>query len=328
MRDNVKSLSITLWLVIFSFIATIFVVWGIQSTPGQSGPAVVATVNGVRITGAHFQETYRARRDSLRRMYGDQWNDKLIEDLDLRRRVLDGLITDTLLLQEADRLGLRVSDAELAQAIKTNPIFAEQGTFSRTRYLALLDANRLTPESFEDQVRNDLLRQKVIRLIREAVKVSELEAWEGFRTAQEKVQVTYVALPRSAEAKVKLEQLRERLEKGDSWEKVLQESGLKAMHPTAFTFREPVVDPSDSGSFRLAAFRLRKEGTLSPVVEGGQSFFLIKLLDRQVPDRETFDKTKETWIAAVRAAKQQQIVAEWIQGLRHRAKISVQGGLG
>ena len=107
MRDNLKSLSITLWLVIAAFIVSIFVVYGMQSAGPGAGrkTGAAATVNGERISWQEFQQAYRQQVDTLRRIYGDQWNEELIRDLGIRRQVLDGLITSRLLLQEAERYG-------------------------------------------------------------------------------------------------------------------------------------------------------------------------------------------------------------------------------
>src|SRR3990172_8211079 len=115
MRHNIKYLSITLWLVIASFIATIFLVWGMQSAGPGSGRdvAVAATVNGERISRLEFQRAYE--------------------------RALDGLTPPRLLLQEAERHGLSVSREELAAVVMENPLFAEEGKFRPERYRRLLE---------------------------------------------------------------------------------------------------------------------------------------------------------------------------------------------
>ncbi len=73
MRDNLKSLSITLWLVIAAFIVSIFVVYGMQSAGPGAGSATgaAATVNGERISWQEFQQAYRQQVNTLRRIYGD-----------------------------------------------------------------------------------------------------------------------------------------------------------------------------------------------------------------------------------------------------------------
>lgn len=330
MRNNVKSLSITLWLVIASFIATIFLVWGMQSAGPTAGrnPAVAATVNGEPIPWLEFQQTYRRQRDALRRIYGDRWKEDLVRELDIPHQVLNDLITSRLLLQEAERYGLTIPREELAAAVMQNPLFAEEEKFSRERYRRLLEVNRLTPEQYEETVRQDLLRQKLATLIQASAKVSEAETWETFRVAKEKVRVVYVSLPRSEENKARLEKLRGRAgQKGAPGGEVLQNSGLKSKRPKPFALGAAVVDPLDSRGFHLAILRL-KEGETSPVVEGGKSYFLIHLLHREAATIEAFDKEKETWMQQLLSEKRRRIWGAWVQELKRRAKIEIVQELG
>lgn len=325
MRKNMKSLSITLWLVIASFIATIFLVWGMQSAgPGTGGSlAVAATVNGEPIPQLEFQQAYSQQREALRQIYGDQWKEDLAVTLGIRQQVLDSLITARLLVQEAKRFGLTVSREELAAAITQDPQFAQDGKFSPERYRRLLDANRLTPERYEETIRRNRLRQKLAALIQASAKVSETEGWQTFRAAKEKVRVAYVSLPRSEESKTRLENLRARAgQQKTPWKKLMQNSGLKPEQPKPFVFGAAVVDPRDSQGFHLAILRL-KEGEISPVVEEGTSYFLIHLLDREDVTREAYEKERDTWMQQLLAEKRQRIWAIWVQELKRRAEIEI-----
>jgi parvulin-like peptidyl-prolyl isomerase len=324
-RNNIKSLSITLWLVIASFIATIFLVWGMQSAGPGSGrePTMAAVVNGERISFPEYQRAYQQELDLLRRLYADRWKEDLVRDLDLRHRVLDGLITSRLILQEAERNGLTVPREELAATIMGNPLFAEEGRFHPERYRRLLEANRLTPERYEESVRQSLLQQKLATLIQASAKVSEVEAWETFRTAKEKVRLAYVSVPRSEENRARLEKVQGQAgHKETPWETLLQNSGLKPERPEPFVFGADIVDPIDSRPFHLAILRL-KEGEWSPVVEGGKSYFLIHLLHRETVSREAFEKEKEAWMQKLLSEKRLRLWATWIQELKRRAKIDI-----
>src|SRR3989304_554004 len=110
-RHNIKYLSITLWLVIASFIATIFLVWGMQSAGPGSGRdvAVAATVNGERISRLEFQRAYEREREALRQLYGDRWNEDLARDLAPPRRGPGGRLATRSPIQVPERHGLSVS---------------------------------------------------------------------------------------------------------------------------------------------------------------------------------------------------------------------------
>ncbi len=322
-RKNIKSLSITLWLVIASFIATIFLVYGMQSAGPGGNVSVAATVNGEQISMTEFQRAYRQQVDTLSRIYGDKWNDDLARALGVRYQVLDSLITARLLVQEAERMGLSVPREELAAAIRQNSQFAVEGKFDAGRYRRLLDANRLTPERYEASIRQDLLRQKLAALVQASAKVSEAEGWEAYRAAKEEVRVEHVSLPRSDENKARLESLRERaVQEGTPWEQVMQNSGLKPNQPKPFVFGAAVVDPPDNQEFHRAILPLKKD-EISPLVAGGNSYFLIRLLDRKVPTREAYEKEKDAWMEQLLAEKRLRIWVTWVQELKQRAKIDI-----
>jgi hypothetical protein len=325
MRKNV--IQVTMWLVIVAFIATIFFVWGMESAGRGSGrePTTAAVVNGERISWPEFQRALQQQVTILRQMYGDRWRDDLIQDLDLSHRILDDLITSRLLLQEAERLGLEVSREELAAAVMENPLFTVDGTFRPERYRQLLQANRVTPERYEEGVRQALLRQKVTTLIQASAKVSDIEAWEAFRAAKEKVRVVYVSLPRSSENTARLEQLRTAAGRpGAAWGTVLQNSGLHPKQPAPFESGAAVVDPPDRREFHLAVLRLRP-GEWSQVVEGGKSAFLIHLLGRDSIGREAFEKEKASWTQRLLAEKRLRVWTAYVQDLKRRAKIEIAG---
>ncbi len=322
-RRNIKSLSITLWVVIASFIATIFLVYGMQSAGRGGNVPVAATVNGEHISMQEFQRAYGQQRDALRRIYGDKWEEDQAVDLGIRHQVLDSLITSRLLVQEAERAGFVVSREELAAAIRQNPQFAVDGTFSPERYRQLLDANRLTPEQYEESIRQGLLRQKLATLVQASAKVSEAEGWETFSAAKEEFRVAYVSLPRSEESKTRLEDLRARAgEKNTPWDKLLQNSGLKPKQPKPFVSGAAVVDPLDAEEFHLAILRL-KAGETSPVVAGAKSYFLIHLVERKAPTQDAYEKEKAAWMEQLLLEKRLRIWATWVQELKRGAKIEI-----
>ncbi|MDY6906157.1 MAG: SurA N-terminal domain-containing protein [Thermodesulfobacteriota bacterium] len=145
-----------------------------------------AVVNGKIITARQFQNRYYQLRENYRRQFGGQLNDELLKMLNLKEQAMDQLIAEALLLQKADEMGLRVSDRELAAAIKQMDVFQRNGVFDKAFYNAQLQRNRLTPENFETLTRRDMLTSKLRSLIMDRVKVSEKEArtWYNWENAE------------------------------------------------------------------------------------------------------------------------------------------------
>jgi peptidyl-prolyl cis-trans isomerase D len=180
--------------VMFVAIVVVFVFWGIGSVVGGQKAQVVARINDQMIDPTEFYRTY----NNLARMYADIYKDKLqpemLQNLNLKSQAMDQLVRAELMRQEALRLGLRVSDAELEQSISTVPTFQQNGRFDKDVYLRTLRANNFTPGEFEEAQRDELLARKLQELVASGVQVSEAEVRDRYRFDNEKVDLNFIKL--------------------------------------------------------------------------------------------------------------------------------------
>ncbi|MCD6326233.1 peptidylprolyl isomerase [bacterium] len=194
MRKHMKKLSIFLWLVIAAFIGTIFVVWGTgkQGLEGRSGDAI-ATVNGDEIGREEYIDAMRRYSEYYREIYKDRMTQEILDSLDIENRALQELIQRRLMMQEATRQGIVVTDAEVTAEIeKTKAFQDENGNFSPSRYMKILSMNRIPPERYEYSIRQ---RQKVDRLrnlVTSSVRVTDEEVKQQYLEKSEKVKCKYV----------------------------------------------------------------------------------------------------------------------------------------
>jgi len=322
LRNSFKTIFFpVMWFVIITFIGTLFY-WGMGTRADSGNPGVLATVGDTRILRSEYAEAYKQQEEFLRRIYGQQADARLFEAMNLRQRVLEDLINRVLILQEAERAGVTVTEGELVAEIKATPVFATDGKFSRERYLELLRANGLTPETFEGQIRQDLLRRKMVELVRGTAKVSEAEARAAFRAAKEQVAVEYVAFPAGGEGRQAAEKFRAGVTAGTPWETAATEAKASVKRTDPFTLGRAVVAVADAEPFSLAAFRL-KTGQISPVVEAATASYVLRLLKRHPPDMATYEKERATWHQSLLAQKEQQVLSAWLQHLRTRAAIQI-----
>ena len=189
MREHATSWFIK---IILGVIVIVFVLWGVGNF-GDEGRNHVATVNGEPITDDAYRTAYNNLLQRYSEMYGGNLNDEMLEMLKLDQQALTSLIDETVLRQQAEAMSFQVSDGELADAIAGIEAFQnEAGRFDKRRYQALLNANRLTPEAFEQMQRRSMLSAKLRSLIMDSVKVSDDEAWQWYRWQNAAVQVDYV----------------------------------------------------------------------------------------------------------------------------------------
>ena len=188
MRDYASS-----WLikVILGAIVIVFVFWGVGSFRAQRGNRV-ALVNGDSITMEEYKEEYNNLIEQFRQRFGNRLNDEMIQMLQVENQALNRLIDQKLLLQEAVKLNFRVSDDELAAAIRKIKAFQTSGVFDKRIYRNSLNRYGLTPEQFEVNQKEFMLIEKLRSLLFGNIKVSDGEAMEWFKWENASVNIDYI----------------------------------------------------------------------------------------------------------------------------------------
>src|SRR5437879_13432145 len=86
----------------------------------------------------------------------------------LRLELLEGMISQRLMMQYAARNHLTVSDEMLVETTMAIPAFQVDGKFSRERYDATLRNERMSSEAFDGALRRDLLMQQLTGALAES----------------------------------------------------------------------------------------------------------------------------------------------------------------
>ncbi len=196
--------------VIFGVIIVVFVFfYGYRERTGRS--TVIAEVNGTKITDALFRSEYQKAYQNLvqlyQNVYREQFDEAMIDRSALRERVLNGLIEEALITQEAERLSVRVSPEELQAAVRSNPLFQVGGKFSEQRFMAMLRANQVSVEEFEEIERQSQRMIKLTDMIGlGGAEVSDQEILDAYTLENEKINLRFVEFnPKAYEGSVTLE---------------------------------------------------------------------------------------------------------------------------
>ena len=180
-----------LWLIIFAFVGTIFYSWGMGGSSASSG-GVIASVNGEQIRQGEYDRTFNNLVDFYRQQFGNQFSVDMIEKLDLKNQALEALIQKKILLLEADKQNIQVSNEEVIAYIKRVPAFQNNNKFSEPAYRNYIQSQRLTPGEFEESQRETLLLDKLERTFRTHSKASKSEILKEFSNQEDKVKLEYV----------------------------------------------------------------------------------------------------------------------------------------
>src|SRR3989337_616957 len=160
---------------------------------GKVPEGTSAEVNGQKISLLDF---YRARE-----LLDEQYRESGVPEEALNQNFIDitalnQLIDLQLLSQKAKELGFMVTDEELSEAIRSNPVFQVDGQFiGLNEYRAFVEQRlNQSVSDFENMYREELLAQKVVKLMFETLNVTDEELFDIYKIRNEKVNLNFVTI--------------------------------------------------------------------------------------------------------------------------------------
>jgi peptidyl-prolyl cis-trans isomerase D len=215
-----------MWAIIILITVT-FLFFGIY--PSSTTGSMVANVNGDVITGEELNREYRNLYDTYKQIFKDQFNEAMTKTL--RTQALRELVQGRLLVQEAGRMGLKVSDDELRGEIVKVPAFSPQGKFDQRVYEYYLQRENITPAVFETQLRDFMLRKKLENLIEDSVDVTDAELEAAYAAANPKAKAGDLEKNKGSFRKVQLQ--KKRSEARDAFVRGLESKGKVILNDKA-----------------------------------------------------------------------------------------------
>ena len=162
--------------------------------PGRTGNVtptrntdVVAKVGSDEITAGELMQTVQ----NYQQMFGGRIS---IAQLGGNKRLLDGLIRTRVIGQEAERLGLGASDAEVRERIMKQFADASGQFVGLDRYKELVAARYGDLASFEQEIRNDIAREKLQAFVTSAVTVTDKEVQEQYERKNASFDLAYTVV--------------------------------------------------------------------------------------------------------------------------------------
>ena len=178
----------------FLLIICVSMLWYLIPSSGSSAElgktGVVASVGGVDV------QTDEVNKMVARQMQQQRYPDFLIPML--RKQIIDQLLQRAEVRFEAERLGLKVSDQEVMDELQNGQakaIFFPDGKFiGKEQYETKLKEFELTPEKFEDQVREQLLTIKMMAAVGASVSAGDAEIQAAYKERNTKIKFQYAVL--------------------------------------------------------------------------------------------------------------------------------------
>lgn len=171
--------------IIIGLLIIPFALWGINQYFSGSAALDAAQVGKVNISLQEFQRTYQQRQRQFPQLDAGT----------LKVLVLQQMVNEQLLLQAADRLGLRVGDRQLSETIRSITPFQENGVFSTERYKQALRSQGLTEAAFEESLRRSQTVAQLQQGLTNSAIMTPAELNRLIELMNQKRELEYLELP-------------------------------------------------------------------------------------------------------------------------------------
>ena len=188
LRENAGNWIIKIFLAI---VILVFIFFGFGTFGTQKADSV-ASVNDEPISFKEYQQSYQQLLEFYRSMFGQSLDDQLLKALNIKQLALDQLITRKVLVLEAEKFKIKVSDKEIQDSIMAVQAFHSNGLFDMRKYKTLLNRQSLTPEDFENLQRAAIQQEKLRALIQSSINITDMEANQWYQFQNTKVAINYI----------------------------------------------------------------------------------------------------------------------------------------
>ena len=185
------------WIVriLIGLLVISFAVWGVSGFGGY-GTQTVATVGDMEIPAEIYQDELQREIQSLSTRAGRSISFEDARALQVDRQILGRMIGDAALENQAQQLGLGVTQDAVIAYTKREPGFRDQsGSFNPEIFYRILLANNLSPEAYYQRQQRALTINQITETVGRTAQVPRtlLNAVNQYRN--ETRQLNYVTIP-------------------------------------------------------------------------------------------------------------------------------------
>ena len=248
------------------------------------------------------------------------------------REVLQGIINQKLIDQEASQEKINVSKKEVDQFIER---FKKRNAINTAQLKEALQQQGLTWDGYREQVQEEIRRSQIIsQKIHSQVSVSEKEIGEYYQNHLDK----YVESPRvkidqiffpftpkmTGEDKdnlaLKAEEALKRIKSGEDFQGVAEEynsTNASPFHDLGYFKKGDLMGPLDEVAFRI------KIGGVSNVIKTEKGYFIIRVIDRKEAKAKELNEVRKEIVDYLLQQKREKKFQEWLEELHDKAYIEI-----
>ncbi len=297
----------------------------------QAAAGYVARVNGVEISQTDMDRKFNLIRERYASM-GVPLDDSKINEF--KDNILNSLIDQEVLLQEAKTQGIKIDPAEIKAELdnfkkqfETEADFEKQISemnYSEANILSQIEQSKIIEKFIEEKI------MPTISVTDEEVKAYFDENPDEFKVP-ERVNASHILLKvdpdasdaAKAEALNEIKDIKSKLDNGEDFAELAKEnsdcpSSAKGGE-LGFFARGQMVKPFEDAAFALAP------GEISDVVETRFGYHIIKLQEKETATTLAYEDIKEKLTAKLKEEKFKQMFPSYMESIKAEYEIEIPG---
>ena len=139
-----------------------FVLWGMGDVFRGGSQTTIATLNDKRISITDYINHFNSLNVS-REFIINNPETKIFEE------ALNKLVSSKVLVEEAKKIGIVITEKSLSQIIKNDPNFLDNGKFSRTKYEKFLIERNISAVEFEKILKEETTKKLFVQLVMDGI---------------------------------------------------------------------------------------------------------------------------------------------------------------
>jgi len=304
------------WVLIFSFSSLLFGCGTGETDEVENGSDVVAIVNKENITREDFQNELRWSK----RKYRVEKNDSLDpnQNIWLKTNILNELIQESLLRQEAVRQDIKVSSGEFEKYLDQAKEGYKENTFQRA-----LDIEEISRSQWEDKLKTHLLIKKLIaEVINRKIEISDEQLLEYFKQHMEEFQkgAQIRTLHIMVETEDEARRISKLIRKGKSFSELAKQHSTSPEGKTG----------GDMGYYEAGqmpkwfddVFKL-KVNKVSDIIRTPFGVHIFKVVDKKPERKMSFEESKKKIHTTLLHEAQEQAFHSWVEEIKKKSEIII-----
>lgn len=252
--------------------------------------------------------------DKAMSMLGEEITSEQMNEL--QHQVLDKLIEEKVILQEAKRQQITASVAEIEEVLdKVKKQFKSIEDFKKAINAEGLTEDDLRKEYEENLIKRELIDKEVWANV--AVSADEIRQ---IRNDSLQIKVRHILVKTKPEALLILA----RLDKGQKFEELAKKYSIDSGNKNEGGIIDFFTKGKMIKEFSDAAFALRRPGEISGIVETKFGFHIICLVEKRELKDEELEEIVKNQEATLRQSKFNEEFTKWIDKLKKKTYIRVE----